>query len=199
MNNIIQTVFTNLSALALESKQETTMVILAHHHLKDSGKEALPSLKPRYESDDEHLTNDSSSIKLGYLEDVSLLGTRRQTHVPSLLIPMCYASNSSCEEATQSCSGHGYCHLKHRKCYACRCRSQESRNKDGTNQTIQWGGAACGKVDVSTPFFILAGLSVSLMMAISWGVRLLFSIGQEELPSVLSAGVTSPRLQTQNS
>ena len=56
INNIIQTVIMNLSALALESKQETTMVVLVRHHSKGFEKEAPLSLKPRYESDEQHLS-----------------------------------------------------------------------------------------------------------------------------------------------
>jgi len=181
------------------------MVVFARHRSKGFEKEASPSLKPRYELDEQHLApSSSSSIKSGYPEGASVLGSQRQTRVPSLLIPICYISNTSCAEATQNCSGHGYCHLKHgagdsstsKECYACRCRPQMIRNKDGAIKTIQWGGAACQKMDVSTPFFILVGLLVLLMTAISWGINLLFSIGQEELPSVLSAGVATPKLQT---
>jgi hypothetical protein len=104
-------------------------------------------------------------------------------------------------EITQNCSGNGDCYLKYgaknsvKECYACQCKPSERKNKDGTIKTIQWGGAACQKMDISTQFFIVSGVLGLLVMAISWGISLLFSVGQEELPSVLSAGVAVPKLQ----
>lgn len=62
-------------------------------------------------------------------------------------------------------------------------------------KTTQWGGPSCRKKDVSVPFFLLAGLAIALAAIISWGVGLLYSIGQEDLPSVIGAGVAGPRAQ----
>lgn len=45
------------------------------------------------------------------------------------------------------------------------------------------------------PFFLLAGLSIALVGAVTWGVGLMASVGQEELPSVIGAGVAGPRVQ----
>jgi hypothetical protein len=201
ITNIIQAVFMELSALASESKQETTVVLLARHSSKGGDSEATRRLKTRYESD-KHLAQSPSSIKSGSPEDVSLLSVRRQTHIPSLLTPMCHSSNDLCAQKTQNCSDNGECYRKYRAkdsteedCYACRCKTQEIKNKDNTIKTIQWSGVACQKIDISTPFFILAGLSVLLVIAISWGINFLFTVGQEELPSVLSVGVAAPRLQ----
>ena len=60
---------------------------------------------------------------------------------------------------------------------------------------MYWGGAACQKKDVSAPFFLLAGLTIALVGVVSWGIGLLMSVGQEELPSVIGAGVAGPRAQ----
>ena len=46
-------------------------------------------------------------------------------------------------------------------------------------------------------FFLLAGLTIALVGAATWGVGLLMSVGDEELPSVIGAGVAGPRAQTQ--
>ena len=45
------------------------------------------------------------------------------------------------------------------------------------------------------PFFLLAGMTIALVGAVSWGVGLLMSVGNEELPSVIGAGVAGPRAQ----
>lgn len=65
----------------------------------------------------------------------------------------------------------------------------------GGSKTIYWGGPACQKKDISVPFFLLAGLSIALVGAVTWGIGLMASIGQEELPSVIGSGVTGPRAQ----
>lgn len=44
-------------------------------------------------------------------------------------------------------------------------------------------------------FWLIAGFTVALVAAVSWGVGLLYSIGQEELPSVIGAGVAGPKAQ----
>lgn len=69
------------------------------------------------------------------------------------------------------------------------------KNEDGSVKTVQWGGPACQKKDVSVPFWLLAGFSVLLVSAISWGVGLLYSVGSEELPSVIGAGVAMGKAQ----
>lgn len=69
------------------------------------------------------------------------------------------------------------------------------QNPDGTVKTVQWGGATCHKEDVSTPFFLLAGITILAVVAISSGIRMLFGVGQEELPSVIGAGVGISRTQ----
>ncbi|KAJ5286906.1 hypothetical protein N7478_002592 [Penicillium angulare] len=122
----------------------------------------------------------------------------------SNLAPVCQASNSSCAEATENCSGHGYCYLKYGSgtegstgnCYACRCQQTTVKKSDGTVQKIQWGGPACQKQDISSPFFLIAGVSVFAILAVSSAIGMLFSMGQQELPSVIGAGVGGSKLQT---
>jgi hypothetical protein len=67
------------------------------------------------------------------------------------------------------------------------------QNSDGTIKRITWGGAACEKKDISSPFFLLAGISILVAIAIGYGIGMLFNIGQQDLPSVISAGVGGPK------
>lgn len=46
-------------------------------------------------------------------------------------------------------------------------------------------------MDISTQFFLIGTVSVLAILAVGGGIGLLFSVGQEELPSVISAGVSS--------
>ncbi len=123
--------------------------------------------------------------------------------LPRGVLPLCYTSFNSCVTATNNCSGHGSCYRKYgapggndaaaKSCYACRCSSTQLRDSDTRVQTYYWGGAACEKQDVSVPFFLLAGFSIFIVAALAWGIGLLFSVGQEPLPSVIGAGVVAPR------
>ncbi|KAJ5699800.1 hypothetical protein N7536_002813 [Penicillium majusculum] len=121
----------------------------------------------------------------------------------STLAPVCHASNSSCAESTNNCSGHGSCYLKYGSgvegttgnCYACQCKQSVVQNSDGTTKTIQWGGSACQKKDISSPFFLVAGVSLLAIILVGSAIGMLFSMGSQELPSVISAGVGGPKSQ----
>ncbi|QKX53982.1 uncharacterized protein TRUGW13939_01062 [Talaromyces rugulosus] len=118
--------------------------------------------------------------------------------LPSALLPVCYASNSSCSSSTKDCSGHGSCYLKSGskkddECFACRCGQTKVENADGSIRTVQWGGAACQKQDISIPFFLLASITILAILAVGAGISMLFSVGQQELPSVINAGVNAPK------
>ncbi|CAG7986989.1 unnamed protein product [Penicillium nalgiovense] len=121
----------------------------------------------------------------------------------STLAPICHASNSSCAESTNDCSGHGSCYLKYGSgvegttgnCYACQCKQSIVRNNDGTSKTVQWGGSACQKRDISSPFFLVAGVSLLAIVLVGSAIGMLFSMGSQELPSVISAGVGGPKSQ----
>lgn len=67
-------------------------------------------------------------------------------------------------------------------CYACRCEDK-------------WGGPACEKKDISSPFFLIAGVSIFAIFAVGSAVGMLFTMGQQELPSVIGAGVGGSKAQ----
>ena len=113
---------------------------------------------------------------------------------PGTFLPTCFSSESSCTSATNSCSGHGPCLEKYAGCYACRCsRTIVRYNDDGTTKTVQWGGTACEKKDISTEFWLFASFGIAMTALISGTVALLYSMGSEKLPSVIGAGVAGPR------
>jgi Domain of unknown function (DUF3844) len=117
-------------------------------------------------------------------------------------IPTCFSSKSECESGTNNCTGHGECLLKFKEkrgekdseCYGCMCTKPEIRkNKDGSQKTTYFGGSACQKKDLTQPFWLLTGVTVFIVFIITWGIGLLYSMGNEELPSVIGAGVSGPR------
>lgn len=75
-----------------------------------------------------------------------------------------------------------------RQCFVCSCKSTKTGTSD--NQHTHWGGAYCQKIDVSSPFWLLAGTSILLMGVVAGCIGLLFSVGEEKLPGVIGAGVS---------
>ncbi|KAG9231905.1 hypothetical protein BJ875DRAFT_381886 [Amylocarpus encephaloides] len=104
--------------------------------------------------------------------------------------PVCYSSMDSCNNSTEGCSGHGKCYKKYgagqSACFTCKCV-----NVNGTS--TGFGGPACQKTDVSGPFWLILISSVVMMGLVSWGIGMLFSIGEEKLPGVIGAGVSSSK------
>ncbi|MCJ1395107.1 hypothetical protein MMC18_007988 [Xylographa bjoerkii] len=132
------------------------------------------------------------------------LHTTNSSSRPKVTMPICHSSEALCVSTTQSCSGHGKCYKKNRDatgeetandCWACGCTASIVEVKGGGTKTTNWGGPACQKKDVSAPFFLLAGFTIFIVATLSWGIGLMYSIGEEDLPSVIGAGVTGPRAQ----
>jgi Domain of unknown function (DUF3844) len=114
--------------------------------------------------------------------------------------PLCYTSLESCISSTNSCSGHGECYKKTNgtdstaSCFSCQCKPQEeTRTSDGKTYRwiTYWGGGACQKQDISVPFWLLASFTVALVGVIGWSIGMLYSVGEEKLPGVIGAGVSS--------
>jgi hypothetical protein len=115
----------------------------------------------------------------------------------------CYSTNDTCQSVTNNCSGHGQCYMKYKSedsgdsCYTCGCvpSINITHTADGNEiaRRTFWGGAACQKQDVSSPFWLLLGITVLLVGVTSAGIGMLFSVGEEKLPSVIGAGVSRPK------
>lgn len=115
------------------------------------------------------------------------------------ILPACFSSKDACESTTNGCSGRGSCYKKYtdkdnnnKACYTCKCTPQVRKNKDGSTKTTYYGGPACQKKDVVMPFWLFAGFGVFMASLISYGIGLLYTMGNEELPSVIGAGVSGP-------
>lgn len=65
-------------------------------------------------------------------------------------------------------------------------------NDDGSKKTVQWGGGACEKKDISVPFVLFASFGTVMLALVAGAVGMLYSMGSQELPSVLGAGVVGP-------
>ena len=153
-------------------------------------------LRTRQEQSEEPLAAPSTASSPSSPEVVPLQAAA--SPLPRGVLPVCHPTLQSCITATNNCSGHGTAYRKSSggiDCFACKCFKTVLTDEDGRVKTVYWGGPACQKKDISVPFFLLAGLTIGLVGVVTWGVGLMASIGQEELPSVIGAGVAGPRAQ----
>ena len=181
-----------LARLASKGTQESTVVLLpSRSHLSKSATKRQTLDLP---TDEEELLDPPSSNFPQTSSSNSTIPAGPPKLGPGVFLPVCFSSNSSCTNATNTCSGHGSCRKKHAGCYACSCGSTIVRlNDDGTTKSVQWGGLACEKKDVGVPFFLFASFGVAMTALVAGGIGMLWSMGAEELPSVIGAGVAGPR------
>ena len=138
---------------------------------------------------------------------------REKPHYPSTFVPACHTTLDACNSATFSCTGHGSCKEKRARveglsaggshtggsgssntsCWSCACVPTVEQVKTGGRKVTEWTGTSCQKRDVSVQFILLAGFSILMVAAVTWAVGLLYSMGAEELPSVIGAGVALPK------
>lgn len=113
----------------------------------------------------------------------------------------CFSSLNSCATATGNCTGHGACVDKYavpgretregdKQCFVCSCLSTKKFPDKENSKHVHWGGAYCQKIDVSSPFWLIAITTVVLVGLVTGCIAMLFSIGEEKLPGVIGAGVS---------
>jgi hypothetical protein len=115
-------------------------------------------------------------------------------------LPSCFSTQTACESSTRNCTGHGKCYKKFTdtsvseksSCWTCHCSATPSKSSEGKTITTYWGGPACQKKDISFQFWILALFSVAMVFLIGFAVGEVWGMGNEELPSVIGAGVSGP-------
>ncbi|TVY76048.1 putative endoplasmic reticulum membrane protein [Lachnellula suecica] len=147
----------------------------------------------------------SSSPAMSKSKQVKTSNSTGNTGGPVLGVPaLCHQSMEACNNATNGCSGHGECYKKFgtpgkSACFTCGCVAQNETFAYGNNgekrgfRLVEYGGAACQKRDVSSAFWLIATSSVVMMGLVGWAIGMLFSIGEEKLPGVIGAGVSSNR------
>ena len=181
--NDLYSVISELYSLTLEGKK-ITMVIISDTIM------AHKSAHIRRVSDGNKVRD--ISYRDTELESIAF---QQRGNLPLSLAPVCYATNSSCNDATGTCSGHGACYEKSSDCYACSCFETTVKDRGGVEQKIRWGGSACQKQDISSAFFLIAGVTLAVMTANGAAVGMIFRVGTTELPGVISAGVGAVKAQ----
>ncbi|KAI0383594.1 hypothetical protein F5Y04DRAFT_250556 [Hypomontagnella monticulosa] len=191
-----------LSAQAQSGKLATTIVLLAPYTQSDE-------LHRRELEDDETVmvdeddlvdidiaTGDTTFNPAYDAESKPFHAFADPSRRPPAILPSCFASVNACVSATNDCSGHGQCINRWEKidtkktCYFCHCMSTNETVGENRTGVYHWGGSACHKQDISTPFWLFAGVTIALVSTIAFSIGLLFSVGEEKLPGVIGAGVS---------
>ncbi|KAL4981803.1 hypothetical protein BDW68DRAFT_171807 [Aspergillus falconensis] len=181
--NDLKSFLSNLRSLSLNGRRVTAVV------LPDPN---ATQKMPRSRRAPEHTALDTT-INWGMNE--RFMTADQQAQASLSLAPVCYASNSSCNDATNTCSGHGVCYEKSGGCYACLCHDTYVQTASGAERKIQWGGSACQKRDISSPFFLIMGVTITILLVVTSAIAMIFGLGNDELPGVISFGVGSARAQ----
>jgi hypothetical protein len=108
---------------------------------------------------------------------------------PVAQLSSCLSSAVTCANTTNNCSGHGECTSTTRagqECFVCACTTTISE----FGKVQNWAGGMCERKDVSGPFVLITGTVVTLILLMGGSVSLLYAIGGQELPSILTGGVT---------
>ncbi|EAT88107.2 hypothetical protein SNOG_04347 [Parastagonospora nodorum SN15] len=144
------------------------------------------------------------------LEDFPVIASQASNYTGPVrgILPSCFNSKSACEKRTHGCSGHGECKLLHKgkgsgkdrqtlDCYGCACvetveHEGEDKGMESKRKVTYWGGPACQKKDISVQFWLFVLVGVTLAFLVSSAIGMLYSMGSEELPSVIGAGVSGP-------
>lgn len=184
----------SLTHLAATENIETTLLVLpAHSKLKKSKTTRKTELRKREESPLDLPPSDFPSID--ELSPPVENHSANTTHPLPKNIPLYFSTIDDCVNTTNSCSGHGSCVKSHNN-YKCACdRTVVRMYDDGSSKTVLWGGNACEKKDVSTEFILFASFGVFFTAVVVGGIGMLYSMGSQELPSVIGAGVVGPRAQ----
>ena len=173
------------------------------------GSYSLPSKEARRENPEAFLSmnaepSSSPSNEVTDLEDFPIISLAENKDPVRGILPSCFDTRTACQKQTHNCSGHGECKLLHKgrgsgsnqesvDCYGCACvPTVQKAGKEGGKQVTYWGGPACQKKDISIQFWLFVGSGVVLAFLVSAGIGMLYSMGSEELPSVIGAGVSGP-------
>ena len=159
------------------------------------------------------LDDDTFNLAILTLPPPSLF--KRQAPVPSHApspqqpigsISTCFTTVDVCNNSTSSCSGRGTCvqaSKAGRTCFVCSC--DVTKTGEGNKvKTVAWAGQSCERKDISayvtllyirscgsilcdSPFVLLSGTVIVIIVLFIGSVSLLYSVGEQPLPSTLLA------------
>ena len=118
----------------------------------------------------------------------------------------CFETVDVCNNSTSSCSGRGTCvqaSKAGRTCFVCSCGVTKT-GEGNMVKTVTWAGQSCERKDISgyvssnslwscgsilcdSPFVLLSGTVIVIIILFVSSVSLLYSVGEHPLPSILLA------------
>ena len=122
-------------------------------------------------------------------------------------ISACFTTLDVCNNSTSSCSGRGTCvqaSKAGRTCFVCSCGVTKT-GEGNKVKTITWAGQSCERQDISgyvnsapyyrfcgsilcdSPFVLLSGTVIVIIVLFIGSVSLLYGVGEQPLPSTLLA------------
>ncbi|KAI9647992.1 hypothetical protein NHQ30_002620 [Ciborinia camelliae] len=183
--DFINTTFERLTKFASKEEMNVLVILMPESHRGSGsyGSYAIPSQKKlsSRKKVEEPMTG---SVDNQVQKSPSSNSSYNNNTIIRTTLPVCHASLDKCISSTHNCSSMGACYKKYTSqsgdCFACRCGADSGR-----------GGSACQKRDISGPFWLIFISSLVLVGLVSWGIGMLYSIGDEKLPGVIGAGVSS--------
>ncbi|KAK0624563.1 hypothetical protein B0T17DRAFT_590455 [Bombardia bombarda] len=165
-------------------------------HWSDAAAGTSAAVRRRQESETV-ITDDTFETAATKVPAVSHSGGVNVQRAKPKSIPQCFTSFNTCMTQTGNCTSHGQCANKYGQnskanCFVCACKSTvlvPGVGEGARGKTMAWGGNMCQKQDVSVPFWLITGFTITIIGAVSFAISLLFSIGEEPLPGVIGAGV----------
>ena len=211
-------VLTNINSKAQESGFAVTIVMMPRAASKSKrtantwGTYEMPAKQANRQNPEAVLSSlpVPATSKMPDLESFPVIAAQAENKKGPVrgILPTCFTSLSACQSRTQNCSSHGECKLLHKgrgsgsnqetiDCYGCACSPTikhvgEDKGMEIKKKVTYWGGPACQKKDISVQFWLFVGSGVILAFLVSSGIGMLYSMGAEELPSVIGAGVSGP-------
>lgn len=212
----IAQVLSNVNKKAEETGFSTTVVMMPRSASKSKraahawGMYDVPSKEARRQNPEAVLSSQPvpAVSKVPDLEDFPVVIAAENNKGPVRgILPTCFKSMSACQTQTHNCSSHGECKLLHKgrgsgsnqetvDCFGCACSAtveyEDGKGMEEKRKVTYWGGPACQKKDISVQFWLFVGSGVVLAFLVSAGIGMLYTMGAEELPSVIGAGVSGP-------
>ncbi|KAI6002935.1 hypothetical protein EDD15DRAFT_1440776 [Pisolithus albus] len=175
---------TSIPRLAVSYGRESELYLLATRAVRGAVEAALSDRSVRFAL----LTYTSSSAQkrapqLSQQSPNPATVQQTSTRLPKV----CYASEYACLNGTNACFGHGSClstTTQAGECFVCSCETTKSES----GQTQIWVGDMCERQDVSSPFILLVGTVTTLFLLMGGSISLLYSIGSQGFPSILTGG-----------
>lgn len=188
----LESQLSNLAALGSSGEMETMVILLPSSGEGKKWSDKTQELRRRQSPSEQVISASDDTTEPE--PSSSSMDQNTVFYASTRGVKACFESEDECITATGNCSGHGGCQDKYAKrdgesqntCFACHCLS----TVDDNGSLTHWAGLTCAKKDISTPFWLFAGFTLLMVGILALSIGMLFNVGEEKLPGVISAGVS---------